>query len=154
SEGLSTIVFDAPAFGGQAGASSRIENYFGFPTGISGRALMGRAFAQAKKFGAEMAIPLAVASLDCRGQPHVPELDDGRRVKAKTVVVASGAHYRKPGIPNLKDFEGKGVWYWASPIEARMCRDEDVVLVGGGNSAGQAAVYLRNFAAKIFVLVR
>jgi thioredoxin reductase (NADPH) len=154
SEGLSVIVFDARAFGGQAGASARIENYLGFPTGISGQALSGRAYVQAQKFGARMAIPSEVTRLDLTETPVAVHVNDGRRVKALTVVVATGARYRRLNIPNLGDFEGRGVWYWASPIEARLCRDEEIVLVGGGNSAGQAAVFLRNFAAKIWMLVR
>jgi thioredoxin reductase (NADPH) len=154
SEGLSVIVFDAIASGGQAGESARIENYLGFPTGISGRALAGRAFLQAQKFGAEMAIPVQVAGLHCSETRQVLELADGHDVKASTVVVASGARYRRPDIPHLKDFEGRGVWYWASPIEARLCRQEEVAMVGGGNSAGQAAVFLRDFAAKVWILVR
>ena len=125
SEGLRTIVFDTYAFGGQAGASARIENYLGFPTGISGQALTGRAFVQAQKFGAEMVIPSEVARLDCNRRPLAVELADGRRVQASTVVVATGARYRRPAIPHLEEFEGRGVRYWVSPIEARMCRDED-----------------------------
>jgi thioredoxin reductase (NADPH) len=154
SEGLSVIVFDARAFGGQAGASARIENYLGFPTGISGQALTGRAYVQAQKFGARMAIPTEVVGLDLTETAHVLHLGDGRRVKASTTVVATGARYRRLDVPHLTDFEGRGVWYWASPIEARLCRNEEIVLVGGGNSAGQAAVFLRNFAAKIWMLVR
>ncbi len=154
SEGLSVIVLDARAFGGQAGASARIENYLGFPAGISGQALTGRAYVQAQKFGARMVIPAEVVHPDLTEAPLALRLDDGRRVKAQTVVVATGARYRRLNIPNLSDFEGRGVWYWASPIEARLCRDEEIVLVGGGNSAGQAAVFLRNFAKKIWMLVR
>jgi thioredoxin reductase (NADPH) len=154
SEGLSVTVFDASAFGGQAGASARIENYLGFPTGISGQALTGRAFVQAQKFGAEMAIPVEVTGLDCGVSPFSLTLADGGSIKAQTVVVAAGACYRRPDIPRLQDFEGRGIWYWASPIEARMCRREEIALVGGGNSAGQAAVFLSGFAAKIFMLVR
>jgi thioredoxin reductase (NADPH) len=154
SEGLSVIVLDASAFGGQAGASARIENYLGFPTGISGRALAGRAFTQAQKFGAETAIPVEVVKLDCAADPLALGLADGRNLRARAVVVASGARYRRPDIPELGRFEGRGVWYWASPIEARMCRNEEVVLVGGGNSAGQAAVFLSGFAAKVWMLVR
>jgi thioredoxin reductase (NADPH) len=154
SDGLSVIVFDGRAFGGQAGASARIENYLGFPTGISGQALTGRAYVQAQKFGARMMIPAEMAGLDQTETPLALQLGDGRRVKASTVVVATGARYRRLDVPNLRDFEGRGLWYWASPIEARLCRDEEIVLVGGGNSAGQAAVFLRNFAAKIWMLVR
>src|SRR5258705_2342212 len=154
SEGLATNVFDARAFGGQAGASARIENYLGFPIGISGQALTGRAYVQAQKFGARMMIPTEVVGLDLTETPVALRLEDGRHVKASTVVVATGARYRRLNVPNLADFEGRGVWYWASPIEARLCRDEEIVLVGGGNSEGQAAVFLRNFAAKIWMLVR
>jgi thioredoxin reductase (NADPH) len=154
SEGLSVVVFDACAFGGQAGASARIENYLGFPAGISGHALTARAYVQAQKFGATMMIPTEVMGLDLTQTPVALHLDDGRRVKASTVVVATGARYRRLDVPNLRDFEGRGVWYWASPIEARLCRNEEIVLVGGGNSAGQAAVFLRNFAKKIWMLVR
>ena len=141
SEGLSVIVFEGRAFGGQAGASARIENYLGFPTGISGQALTGRAFVQAQKFGARMVIPTEVTRLDLAETPAALHLSDGRRVKATTMVVATGAHYRRLNVPNLHDFEGRGVWYWASPIEARLCRNEEIVLVGGGNSAGQARLY-------------
>jgi thioredoxin reductase (NADPH) len=154
SEGLSVIVFDAVAFGGQAGASARIENYLGFPAGISGQALMGRAYVQAQKFGAEMVIPDEVVRLDCASAPLALTLSDGRRVTARTAVIASGARYRRPAIPNLEAFEGRGVSYWVSPIEARLCRQQHVALVGGGNSAGQAAVFLSGHAAKVSILVR
>lgn len=154
SEGLSVIVFEQRAFGGQAGASSRIENYLGFPTGISGQALMGRAYVQAQKFGAEIIIPVPVKRLHCNDMPRTLELEQGRPTNATAVVVASGASYRRPDIPNLRDFEGRGVWYWASPIEARMCRDAEIVLVGGGNSAGQGVVFLSRHARKIWMLVR
>ncbi len=154
SEGLSVIVLDERAFGGQAGASARIENYLGFPTGISGQALAGRAYVQAQKFGAEIAIPVQAATLDCGADPLVLGLSGGRAIKSRAIVVATGARYRRPDISNLHQFEGRGVWYWASPIEARMCRDDEVALVGGGNSAGQAAVFLSGFAAKIWMLVR
>jgi len=154
SEGLSVIVLDAVAFGGQAAASARIENYLGFPAGISGQDLMGRAYVQAQKFGTEMVIPSHVVRLDCAGMPLTLMLADGRRVTARAAVVASGARYRRPAIPNLERFEGRGVWYWASPIEARLCRQQQVALVGGGNSAGQAAVFLSRFAAKVSILVR
>jgi thioredoxin reductase (NADPH) len=154
SEGLSVMVFDASSFGGQAGASARIENYLGFPAGISGQALAGLAYVQAQKFGAKMLIPAEVVRLDLTETPIALHLAGGRRVKASTAVVATGARYRRLNVPNLGDFEGRGVWYWASPIEARLCRNEEIVLVGGGNSAGQAAVFLRSFAAKIWMLVR
>ena len=156
SEGLRVLVLDQRAFGGQAGASSRIENYLGFPTGITGQALTARAYVQAQKFGVEMAIPAEVASLRCEasGMPLTLELTDGRKVRARTVVVASGARYRRPALASLDRFEGRGVFYWASPIEARMCDGEEVVLVGGGNSAGQAAVFLAGHARRVRVLVR
>src|SRR5438034_2838041 len=156
SEGLSVAVFDSRAFGGQAGASARIENYLGFPTGISGQALAGRAYNQAQKFGAEMLIPVSIRSLDCSKPDGLFALatECGQQLKAKSIVVASGARYRRPGIENLDTFEGRGVWYWASPIEARLCVGQDVVLVGGGNSAGQAAVFLSGHARKVLMIIR
>src|SRR4051812_2334447 len=156
SEGLSVAVFDARSFGGQAGASARIENYLGFPTGISGQALAGRAYNQAQKFGAEMMIPVAVKSLDCSKNDGVFALatDCGQLMRAKSVVVASGARYRRPDIINLDKFEGRGVWYWASPIEAKLCAGQEIVLVGGGNSAGQAAVFLSGHARKVHMVIR
>lgn len=159
SEGLSVIVLDERAIGGQAGASARIENYLGFPTGISGQALAGRAFNQALKFGAEIAIPLTVEHLDCdedrpAGDPLALELPGDRRVQSRTVIVASGARYRRPDIPDLAEFEGAGVSYWASPIEARLCEGEEVALVGGGNSAGQAVVFLAPRVKHLHLIVR
>ncbi|HEY6656316.1 MAG TPA: FAD-dependent oxidoreductase, partial [Methyloceanibacter sp.] len=160
SEGLSVLVLDSRAFGGQAGASARIENYLGFPTGISGLALAGRAFNQALKFGAEIAIPLEVAKLDCGGADGKSsgslklELTNGNVVRARTVVVASGARYRRPPIGNLAEFEGAGVSYWASPVEAKLCVGEEVALVGGGNSAGQAVVYLAPKVKYLHLVVR
>jgi thioredoxin reductase (NADPH) len=156
SEGLSVAVCDARAFGGQAGASARIENYLGFPTGISGLALTARAYNQAQKFGADMMIPVAAMSLDCwRGDGTFGlKLDNGDVLRARSIVVASGARYRRPDIANLADFEGRGVWYWASPIEARLCAEQEVVLVGGGNSAGQAAVFLSGHARKVHMVIR
>ena len=156
SEGLSVAVLDKRAYGGQAGASARIENYLGFPTGISGAALAGRAFVQAQKFGAEMLIPARVSGIDCsrRGERFVLALEDGAPVLARTVVVASGAYYRRPTIERLTDFESRGVWYWASPVEARICTGEEVMLVGGGNSAGQAAVFLSGHARRVRMMVR
>ncbi|HTT08013.1 MAG TPA: FAD-dependent oxidoreductase [Gammaproteobacteria bacterium] len=159
SEGLSVLVIDARAFGGQAGASARIENYFGFPTGISGQALTARGYTQAQKFGARMLIPMDARRLDCepadRGEPMTLELGDGRTVRARTVVIASGARYRRPAeCSNLMTMEGHGVWYWASPMEAKLCAGGEVVLVGGGNSAGQAAVFLSEHASKVWMLVR
>lgn len=156
SEGLSVLVLDSRAYGGQAGASARIENYLGFPTGISGAALAGRAFVQAQKFGAEVMIPADVRNLDCSRPDGALTLllDSGDPVRCRALVIASGARYRRPAIENLADFEGRGVWYWASPIEARLCAGEEVVLVGGGNSAGQAAVFLSSHAAKVYMMVR
>jgi thioredoxin reductase (NADPH) len=157
SEGLSVLVVETRAFGGQAGASARIENYLGFPTGISGQALTARAFVQAQKFGAQFVIPLEVSRLDCGGgleRPMTLEMTDGWKVQAKTVVIASGARYRKLSLPNLEHFLGRGLWYWASPIEAKLCANSEVVIVGGGNSAGQAAVFLAGHAAKVWILVR
>jgi thioredoxin reductase (NADPH) len=154
SEGLSAIVLDTRVIGGQAGASSRIENYLGFPTGISGQALAGRAYVQAQKFGADVAVPLAVTKLDCSGSPLAFDVDCGSRISARTVVIASGARYRRPAIPDLAQYEGRGVYYWASPLEARLCRQEEVVLVGGGNSAGQAVVFLASHAAHVHLLIR
>jgi thioredoxin reductase (NADPH) len=156
SEGLSAVVVDLRAFGGQAGASARIENYLGFPTGISGQALAGRAFLQAQKFGAEVMIPMEVTSLECgRADGNFAlEFGDDAKINARAVVIASGARYRRPAIENLQAFEGRGVWYWASPIEARLCADQEVIVVGGGNSAGQAAVFLSTHAAKVRMMVR
>ena len=158
SEGLSVLVLDSSAFGGQAGASARIENYLGFPTGISGRALAGRAFSQAQKFGATMLIPAEAVRLDCERFGSEKAIDlrvaDGRTVRSRSVVIATGAHYRRPQCTNLKALEGCGIWYWASPIEAKMCAGQEVVLVGGGNSAGQAAVFLAGYASKVWMLVR
>jgi thioredoxin reductase (NADPH) len=158
SEGLSVVVFDCRAFGGQAGASARIENYLGFPTGISGIALMARAFNQAQKFGAEMAIPTEVLSLEIRGSEgggrFVLQLANDERTTARAVVIANGARYRRLDVAGLEEFEASSVHYWASPLESKLCAGEEVVLVGAGNSAGQATVYLASQAKKVWVLVR
>src|ERR1700728_2587979 len=155
SEGLSVLVVDSRSFGGQAGASSRIENYLGFPTGVSGQALMARAFLQAQKFGAQFAVPVSVLELDSSQPPlHRIALDNGISVYGRTVVIASGVRYRRPEIENLDRFEGTSVSYWATPIEATLCEGRDIVLVGGGNSAGQAAVYLSAHARKVYLAVR
>jgi thioredoxin reductase (NADPH) len=156
SEGLSVVVLDTRAYGGQAGASARIENYLGFPTGISGQALAGRAFSQAQKFGANIMIPITAKSLDCSRADgaFALALDGGDTVRARAIVVASGARYRRPEIEKLEKFEGRGVWYWASPIEARLCAEQEIVLVGGGNSAGQAAVFLSGHAKKVHMVIR
>lgn len=156
SEGLSVAVLDSRAFGGQAGASARIENYLGFPTGISGQALTARAFTQAQKFGAEIMIPVSVQSLDCnrRDGAFAVALEGGAALRARSIVVASGARYRRPDYANLDKFEGRGVWYWASPIEARLCAGAEVALVGAGNSAGQAAVFLSGHAKRVLMIIR
>jgi thioredoxin reductase (NADPH) len=157
SEGLSVLVLDCRAFGGQAGASARIENYLGFPTGISGIALMARAHNQAQKFGAEMAIPDEVTSLvanDSQAGPFALQLQIGERVRARSVVIATGARYRRLATPDLDVFEASSVHYWASPFEAKLCAAQEVALVGAGNSAGQAAVYLASQGARVWMLAR
>jgi thioredoxin reductase (NADPH) len=148
------MVLDERAMGGQAGASSRIENYLGFPTGISGQALAGRAFNQALKFGAEIAIPIAVERLECEGDELGLWCAGGRHLRSRSVVIASGAHYRRPDVANLAELEGSGVSYWVSAIEARLCAGEEVALVGGGNSAGQAIVFLAPRVKKLHLIVR
>ena len=153
-EGLSTIVLDCRAFGGQAGASSRIENYLGFPTGIRGIALMARAYNQAQKFGAEMAIPEEAIALRDDGAGYALDLNGEQVVKARAAVIATGAEYRRLDVSNLADYEGSHVHYWASPLEGRLCSGEEVALVGAGNSAGQAAVYLATQAKKVWMIVR
>lgn len=154
SEGLSTLVLDCRSFGGQAGASSRIENYLGFPTGISGMALMARAFTQAQKFGVEIFIPDEAVKLTCGSDPFHLQLANGEQVKARTAVLATGARYRRLNIPNLEEFEGSSLHYWASPLEAGLIAGRDVALVGGGNSAGQAVVYLAERARHVTHIVR
>ena len=157
SEGLAVLVLDSRAFGGQAGASARIENYLGFPTGIAGMALMARAHNQAEKFGAEMAIPAEVVSLTesmSGGGRFLLGLSNGERVSTRAVIVASGARYRRLDVENLAAFEGSSVHYWASPVEARLCAAQEVALVGAGNAAGQATVYLASQVAKVWLLVR
>lgn len=154
SEGLSVLALEQRAYGGQAGASARIENYLGFPTGISGRALAGRAFVQAQKFGVEVATPANAAQLLCDSYPLRVRLTDGTEVRARSVVLSCGARYRRPSLANLKTYEGRGIYYWASPIEAKLCKQEEIILVGGGNSAGQAAVFLSSHAAKVHVVIR
>lgn len=158
SEGLRVIVLDSRSYGGQAGASARIENYLGFPSGVSGRTLASSAFVQAQKFGAEILIPTAVTDIRCEGDGRDRQialsLADGRNLHSRTVVIATGARYRRPPVPGLADYEGRGVWYWASPIEARLCNKQRVALVGAGNSAGQAAVFLSPHVEHIVMLVR
>ncbi len=158
SEGLQVLVLDTRAFGGQAGASARIENYLGFPTGISGMALMGRANAQAQKFGADMAIPDAVTHLqiadDEAAGRFLLNIEGGETARARSLVVASGARYRRLDAPGMDRFECVGVHYWASPLELKLCEGQEVVLVGAGNSAGQATVYLASQVAKVWMVVR
>src|SRR5947207_787274 len=158
SEGLSVLVLDCRSFGGQAGASARIENYLGFPTGISGMALMARAYNQAQKFGVEMAIPDEATGLDrvhsAESGPFVLRLSNSERAKARSIVIATGARYRQLAIDGLESFESSRVHYWASPLEAKLCTGQEVALVGAGNSAGQAAVYLASHVAKLWLLVR
>jgi thioredoxin reductase (NADPH) len=158
SEGLSALVLDCRAFGGQAGASARIENYLGFPTGISGIALMARAYNQAQKFGVDMAIPDEAIALDAaefaRDGRFALNLANGERANARAVVIASGVRYRRPAAANLAAFEGTSVHYWASPLEAKLCAGQEVALVGAGNSAGQAVVYLASQVRKVWLLVR
>jgi thioredoxin reductase (NADPH) len=157
SEGLSVLVLDRRSRGGQAGASARIENYLGFPTGISGNALMARASNQAQKFGVEMAIPDEVESLavaDDSRPGHVLKLSNGESARTRAVVIASGARYRRLAVADLDMFESSSVHYWASPLEGKLCGGQEVALVGGGNSAGQATVYLASQAAKVWLIVR
>jgi len=155
SEGLNVIVLEAKAPGGQAGSSSKIENYFGFPTGISGQALAGRGISQARKFGAEVAVPVEVKNLECNlGKKFKIELDNGEQVFARSMVIATGARYRKPALPDLEKFEGRGIYYNASFMEATLCAKQEVVINGGGNSAGQAAVFLAQHVEKVHIVVR
>ncbi|EQB07600.1 hypothetical protein L284_22340 [Novosphingobium lindaniclasticum LE124] len=154
SEGLSVVVFDGRVVGGQAGASARIENYLGFPTGISGHALAARAFNQAIKFGAQVAVPVVAERLERKDGALELSLSGGGRVRSRAVVLASGATYRRLPVEGLQRFEGAGVFYWVSPIEAKLCSGEDVALVGGGNSAGQAVVYLAPQVRRLHLIVR
>ena len=154
SEGLNTIVVEGVAPGGQAGTSSKIENYLGFPTGISGQALAGRAQIQAQKFGAKLAVSRHVTGIDCTSRPFVLNLDDGLTLRAKAVVVASGARYRKLDVANFDRFEGQGIHYAATAMEQKLCGDEEVIVVGGGNSAGQAAIFLAQTTGHVHILVR
>ena len=154
SEGLSTIVIEAMAPGGQAATSSKIENYLGFPTGISGQALAGRARVQAQKFGARLSIARPAVKLHCGAQPYRIQLKEGPQVAARAIVVATGARYRKLAVPNYEKFEGAGIHYAATAMEARLCAGEEVALVGGGNSAGQAAVFLSRTVRRVHILIR
>ena len=153
SEGLDVLMLETSSPGGQAGSSSRIENYLGFPTGISGRELAGRAYTQAEKFGAQMLIAKGTR-LACDRKPYVAEVESGARIPARTIVIATGAEYRKPSLENLSRFEGAGVYYGATFVEAQVCSGEEVIVVGGGNSAGQAAVFLAETTKRVHLLVR
>jgi len=154
SEGLDVLVIESSAPGGQAGASSKIENYLGFPTGISGRELAGNAYTQAQKFGAQLLIAKNAIGLGCERRPYMLKFGGEEKVPARTVVIATGAQYRKLPVENLSQFEGAGVYYGATHLESQMCGGEDVVVVGGGNSAGQAAVFMAQTARHVYMLVR
>ncbi|HEU4351831.1 MAG TPA: FAD-dependent oxidoreductase [Burkholderiales bacterium] len=154
SEGLCVLVLESLAYGGQAASSSKIENYLGFPTGISGQALAGRAFVQAQKFGATVIVAADAARLRCDARPYAVELADGRTARARTVIIATGAQYREPELENLRRFTGVGVYYAATHLEAKLCRGEEIVIVGGGNSAGQAAVFLASGCRHVHMLAR
>ena len=154
SEGLDVLVLESTAPGGQAGASSRIENYLGFPMGISGQDLAGRAYSQAQKFGAQVTVAKKARALLCKRKPFSIELEDGSTVSARTIIIATGASYRKLAVQDLARFEGAGVYYAATAMEAQLCRGEDVIVVGGGNSAGQAAVFLAQSVRRVYMLVR
>ncbi|HAF22014.1 MAG TPA: pyridine nucleotide-disulfide oxidoreductase [Blastocatellia bacterium] len=154
SEGLDVLVLESNSPGGQAGSSSKIENYLGFPTGISGQDLAGRAYAQAQKFGAQVLIAKDAKRLACDRRPYAIEIGNGPRVPARTVVIATGAQYRRLPLENLSEFEGAGVYYGATHLEAQLCGGEEVIVVGGGNSAGQAAVFLAQTARRVYMLVR
>jgi thioredoxin reductase (NADPH) len=154
SEGLDVLVLESNAPGGQAGTSSKIENYLGFPTGISGLELAGRAFTQAQKFGAQVLIAENAKGLVCDRRPYAVIIDNGEQVTARTIIIATGVQYRKLGLENLSRFEGAGVYYGATHLEAQLCSDEEVLVVGGGNSAGQAAVFLAQTARRVYMLVR
>ncbi len=154
SEGLRVLVLEGNAPGGQAGCSSKIENYLGFPTGISGQDLAERAFVQAEKFGAQIDIARPAAALKCQRQPFAVELSDGTKVQGRSIVVATGATYRKIGLPNVGQFEGVGVYYGATAVEAQLCQGDEIAIVGGGNSAGQAAMFLSDRVKHVHLLVR
>ena len=154
SEGLDVLILESTAPGGQAGSSSWIENYLGFPTGITGQDLAGRAYTQAQKFGAQMIIASSAKALSCQRRPYAIQIDNGQAVPARTVIVATGAAYRKLSVDDLTRFEGAGVYYGATATEAQLCRNEEVIVVGGGNSAGQAAVFLAQASKRVHMFVR
>jgi thioredoxin reductase (NADPH) len=151
---LDVLVLESEAPGGQAGCSSKIENYLGFPTGISGLELAGRAYTQAQKFGAQIMIAKCASKLACDRKPYVIEMDDGERVPTRSVIIATGALYRRLSIDGVSKFEGAGIYYGATFLESQLCRDEEVIVVGGGNSAGQAAVFLAQTSKCVHMLVR
>jgi thioredoxin reductase (NADPH) len=154
SEGLRVLVLEGRVPGGQAGSSSRIENYLGFPTGLSGQELADRALVQAQKFGAQLSTARGAAALKCKTQPFTIELNDGGIAQARSIIVATGATYRRLPLPNLPKFEGVGIYYGATHVEAQLCDGEEVAIVGGGNSAGQAAVFLSSRVRHVHLLVR
>jgi thioredoxin reductase (NADPH) len=154
SEGLNVLVIEADSPGGQAGSSSKIENYLGFPVGLPGQELVARAIAQTEKFGAQMMVAHSVTQLDCEKRPYKIILDTGTKIAARAVVIATGARYNKPRLSNLDNFEGQGIYYGATFMESQLCEQEEIIVVGGGNSAGQAAVFLSQTARKVHVLVR
>jgi thioredoxin reductase (NADPH) len=154
SEGLDVLVVESNVPGGQAGSSSRIENYLGFPTGISGQELTSRAYTQAQKFGADIMIAKQATALACDRQTYAVRMDEGKPVPARAVIIATGAAYRKPPLENLSQYEGAGVYYAATQMEAQLCVGDEVVVIGGGNSAGQAAVFLARTTARVHMLVR
>jgi thioredoxin reductase (NADPH) len=154
SEGLNVLVVEAVSPGGQAGSSSKIENYLGFPTGLSGQELAARAIAQTEKFGAQMMVAYSVSRLDCEKRPYKISLDNGKKLAARAVVIATGAQYNKPRISNLDHFEGQGIYYGATYMESQLCEQQEIIVVGGGNSAGQAAVFLAQTAGRVHMLVR
>lgn len=154
SEGLSVLLLESNVPGGQAGSSSRIENYLGFPTGISGLDLTGRAYAQALKFGARVLVAKGARRLGCDGERYTVHIDDGPPIRARALIIATGAEYRRPPLENLSRFEGAGIYYAATPMEAQLCAGADVAVVGGGNSAGQAAVFLASTARRVHILIR
>src|SRR5207247_4314872 len=154
SEGLDVLLLETSSPGGQAGSSSRIENYLGFPSGISGQDLAGRAYVQAQKFGAEVIIAKGATRLGCQRKPFAVGIDDGPFVSARTIIIATGAEYRRPALENLSQFESAGVYYAATFVEAQVCSGEEVIVVGGANSAGQAAVFLARTTRRVHMLVR
>src|SRR2546428_8552376 len=153
SEGLDVLVIETSTPGGQAGASSKIENYLGFPTGVSGQELAARAIAQSEKFGAKMMVAHSVARLDCEKRPFKVVLDNGNRLAARSIVISTGAQYNKPRIANLEKFEGQGIYYGATYMESQLCEQEEIIVVGGGNSAGQAAGFFSQTARKVHMPV-